>query len=260
MISPSARSASASFQRGMIMDNVQPAAETAAQPAIIERSAGGEGALTPMQAARSLADTRFKDQAAQRRNDDEQAGEARQDATAQQESTDGEKPDADTARANGPGETPADDAEAGLPPIEPPRSWTKDDKELFKGLPRATQERLAERERSRERDFLRRQTEDAEKLKGLTAKEQQAEQVRLQYEGKLNSVVEMLEKEQLREFPDIRSQADLDKMVADMVRLANPSSPDADPFEALRLQGRLAGWNAHQQKLQAAHHELQQAE
>ena|SRR6516225_6438696 len=34
-----------------------------------------------------------------------------------------------------------------LSPIEPPRSWTKEDKELFTGLPRATQERLAERTR-----------------------------------------------------------------------------------------------------------------
>ncbi|RPH48961.1 MAG: hypothetical protein EHM84_06765, partial [Lysobacterales bacterium] len=44
----------------------------------------------------------------------------------------------------------ADPATAELPPIEPPRSWTKEDKELFTSLPRATQERIAERERSRE--------------------------------------------------------------------------------------------------------------
>jgi hypothetical protein len=50
--------------------------------------------------------------------------------------------------------------------IEPPRSWTKEDKDLFASLPRATQERLAEREWLRESDFLRRQNEAAEKLKG----------------------------------------------------------------------------------------------
>jgi hypothetical protein len=38
-----------------------------------------------------------------------------------------------------------DPGAAELSPIEPPRSWTKEDKELFTGLPRATQERLAER-------------------------------------------------------------------------------------------------------------------
>jgi hypothetical protein len=64
------------------------------------------------------------------------------------------------------------------PSIEPSRSWTKEDKELFASLPRATQERLAERERSREGDFLRRQNESAEKLKGLSAREQAVELAR----------------------------------------------------------------------------------
>jgi hypothetical protein len=86
------------------------------------------------------------------------------------------RPDAD---AQDPGErTEGADRQEELAPIEPPRSWTKEDKELFTGLPRAIQERLAERERSREGDFLRRQNEAAEKLKGLTAKEQAVEQAR----------------------------------------------------------------------------------
>lgn len=222
------------------MDNVQPPAETAAQPAIIERSAGGEGALTPMQAARSLADTRSKDQAAQRRNDDEQPGEARQDATAQQESADGKQPDADTARANGPGETPADDAEAGLPPIEPPRSWTKEDKTLFKDLPRATQERLAERERSREGDFLRRQNEAAEKTKALSAKEQAAEQVRAHYEGALPMLLQALQEQQAGEFADIKSVADIEK-------LAREDWP------------RYVQWDAQQKKIAAVAQQAQLA-
>src|SRR5262249_53107890 len=71
------------------------------------------------------------------------------------------------------GETPSADPDA-RPPIEPPRSWTKDDKELFKSLPRETQERIAERERLRESDFLRRQNESADKLKALAAREQAA--------------------------------------------------------------------------------------
>src|SRR6266576_3226668 len=58
---------------------------------------------------------------------------------------------------------PAHPRESGeAPSIEPSRSWTKEDKELCASLPRATQERLAERERSREGDFLRRQNESAE--------------------------------------------------------------------------------------------------
>jgi hypothetical protein len=87
-----------------------------------------------------------------------------------------------------PGETESADPaaesrpEAGtdLPPIEPPRSWTKEDKELFTSLPRATQERIAERERSREGDFNRRQQEAAEKSKALEAERSKAEQARQQ--------------------------------------------------------------------------------
>jgi hypothetical protein len=44
---------------------------------------------------------------------------------------------------------PADE----LPPIEPPRSWTKDEKERFQSLPRETQAYLAEREQERDREF-----------------------------------------------------------------------------------------------------------
>ena len=85
--------------------------------------------------------------------------------------------DAAPVDAQDPGErTEGADRQQEPAPIEPPRSWTKEDKELFTSLPRATQERIAERERSRESDFLRRQNEAAEKLKGLTAKEQAVEQ------------------------------------------------------------------------------------
>jgi hypothetical protein len=51
--------------------------------------------------------------------------------------------------------TAADPAET--PSIEPPRSWSKEDKELFNTLPPETQQRVAERERARESDFLKRQ-------------------------------------------------------------------------------------------------------
>jgi hypothetical protein len=53
------------------------------------------------------------------------------------------------------GETAGADP-ATLPPIEPLRSSTKDDKTLWKDLPRAAQARPAERERSRDSDLLRR--------------------------------------------------------------------------------------------------------
>src|SRR5207302_740761 len=93
-----------------------------------------------------------------------------------------------------------------------PRSWTKEDKEVFTSLPRQTQERLVDRERSRETDFLRRQNEAAEKLKGLTAKEQAVEQARQQYEAALPQLLQNLQSQQAGEFADIRSMADVERL------------------------------------------------
>src|SRR5688572_21625078 len=46
-----------------------------------------------------------------------------------------------------PGETEAIDPAPQEPPIEPPRSWTADDKDAFRALPRETQLRISEREK-----------------------------------------------------------------------------------------------------------------
>jgi len=131
------------------------------------------------------------------------------------ESTAGSDPTNDAAPvdAQDPGErTEGADRQQEPAPIEPPRSWTKEDKELFTGLPRATQERLAERERSREGDFLRRQNEAAEKLKGLTAKEQAVEQARQAYEAALPQLLQTLQQQQAGEFADIKSMADVERL------------------------------------------------
>jgi hypothetical protein len=132
------------------------------------------------------------------------------DDAAPVDSKDGrERPDA----TQDPGErTESADPAQDAPPIEPPRSWTKEDKELFAGLPRATQERLAERERSRESDFLRRQNEAAEKLKGLSAKEQAVEQARQHYEAALPQLLATLQSQQAGEFADIKSMADVERL------------------------------------------------
>jgi hypothetical protein len=111
------------------------------------------------------------------------------------------------------GETQSADQEVEkFPPIEAPRSWTKEDKELFTSLPRETQERLVDRERSRETDFLRRQNEAAEKLKGLTAKEQAVEQARQQYESALPQLLGNLQGQQAGEFADVKTMADVERL------------------------------------------------
>jgi len=107
---------------------------------------------------------------------------------------------------------PRSEAGTGPASIEPPRSWTKEDKELFASLPRATQERLAERERLREGDFLRRQNEAVEKLKGLNAKEQAVEQARQTYEAALPQLLQTLQQQQAGEFADIKTMADVERL------------------------------------------------
>lgn len=130
-----------------------------------------------------------------------------------------------------PGENVEADPAEELPPIEPPRSWSKEDKELFASLPRETQERVFERERSRESDFLRRQNEAAEKSKALEAKEQAAEQARQQYEQAAQNALNILQSQQAAEFADIKTDADVIKLATD------------DPF-------RFAQWQARQYAIQ----------
>lgn len=136
-----------------------------------------------------------------------------------------------------PGETAQDDP-AELPPIDPPRSWSKEDKELFASLPRETQERVSERERSRESDFLRRQNEATDKSKALEAKEQAAEQARQRYEAAAENALQVLQHQTAAEFNDIKSMDDVRKLA------------ETDPF-------RFAQFQARQMQLQAQAQEVE---
>jgi hypothetical protein len=127
------------------------------------------------------------------------------------------------------------------PPIAPPRSWTKAEKERFATLPRETQEYLAERETERDREVRRSQNESAEKLKGLTAKEQAAEQARQQYEAALPQLLQTLQSSQQGEFADIRT-------IADVENLARTDWP------------RYLQWDVSQKKLAAVQEQMQQAQ
>jgi len=169
---------------------------------------GGNENMSVTQAARALAQARHKPK------EQSEGGEQRQEATqpTEPEST-SQEDDAAAAETQPPGETESADP-AEVPPIEPPRSWTKEDKELFAGLPRETQERLAERERSRDTDFSRRQNEAADKLKGLTAKEQAVEQARQQYESALPILLQNLQAAHAGEFADVKTMQDLQNMAA----------------------------------------------
>lgn len=208
-------------------------AEVGGQEAIVERVAGGDGALSLRDAANSLLDTRRKANSEAQQAQPEGATQAEQESTPEGD---------DTAQETGPGETQAADAEAEtLPPVEPPRSWTKEDKELWKGLPRDTQERLADRERSRDREFSTRLNEAAEKSKGLTAKEQAAEQVRAQYEQALPMLLQSIQQTHAGQFADI-------KTIDDVERLAAEDWP------------RYVQWDASQKKIAAVQQQTQEAQ
>lgn len=128
-----------------------------------------------------------------------------------------------------------------LPPIERPRSWTKDVDDDWKALPRTVQEKIASREQEREVAIRRSQNEAADKLKGLTAKEQEVENARQQYEAKLPALLQALHDAQADTFSDIKTMDDVKRMAAE------------DPFRKIQ-------WDTHQQALQAVAWEAQQAE
>lgn len=128
---------------------------------------------------------------------------------------------------------PADE----LPPIEPPRSWKAEEKERFKSLPRETQAYLAERETERDRAIRQSQNEAAEKLKGLTAKEQAVEQARQQYEAALPQLLQTLQSQQAGEFSDV-------KTINDVERLAREDWP------------RYLQWDVAQKKIAAVQQEM----
>ena len=134
-------------------------------------------------------------------------------------------------------QTETTEPEADLPPIEPPRSWTKEEKAEFATYPREAQEKIARREQDREAALRRGQNETADKLKGLTAREQQLEQARQQYETALPVLLQTLQQQQQGEFADIKTMADVEK-------LAREDWP------------RYALWDAQQKKIAAVTQEV----
>jgi len=126
---------------------------------------------------------------------------------------------------------------ADLPPIEPPRSWTKEEKEEFKSYPREAQEKISKAATRYESEFRRSQNEIAETRKAVEAEREAAEKARKEYEAKLPTLMQTLQ--EAGPFSDIRSMADVEKLQQE------------DPF-------RFQAFQLHQWKLQAA--QAEQAE
>jgi hypothetical protein len=139
-------------------DTTQGADAAPAQYNIVSLPDSAGENLSISKAARALQSVRWKDvkdaaagPAAPPREGGEEAAADPTETESPAQADDGASQEAAT-----PAETTESQAEPAeqLPPIEPPRSWTKDEKERFQTLPRETQAYLAEREQERDREIL----------------------------------------------------------------------------------------------------------
>ena len=191
--------------------------------------AGAPAELTPNQAAKALAELRWK------RNQSPAEGAVEATADPELSGEDNAAP-AEQAHGEDQGADPAAE-----PPIARPKSWTEAEDAEWQATPRALQQKIVARELERDTALRRTQNEAAEKLKGLTAKEQQTEQARQSYEARQAAYTQALETALQSDFGDIRSLDDVRNLQAN------------DPF-------RFQAWQVRQMELSAAQAEKQQVE
>jgi hypothetical protein len=168
-----------------------------------------------------------------------EAESADEPATAEPESP-AQAEDADQETDPGETQTQADDPAEELPPIEPPRSWTKEEKEAFAKWPREAQESTARVASAREAEFRRSQNEIAEQKKVFEAKLSKIDEVVAGYKVQDDAY----EKETLEKFPNIKSQDDLDFLTNEMLRASN----EGDTARSSQIQAYLSAFQMHNQK------------
>jgi len=134
------------------------------------------------------------------------------------------------------GETEAIDP-AQEPPIDPPKSWSKQDRELWAKLDRDVQQRLLARDSDDTTAVRKAQQDAAEHRKAAEAERQKANEARQEYESKATATLRLLMAEQARDFPEVKSQEDITKLAND------------DPF-------RFVQWQARQEHLRGLQTEL----
>lgn len=198
-----------------------------------EPAATSQPQMSVSEAARALASARYAKPAAETM----EAVTAPDKAAPAQEST------AQAEDAAPPQEAPGETQEAEpaeLPPIERPRSWTKEVDEPWQSLPRTLQEIVAQREQEREAETRRSQNEAAEARKAHEAKMAEAEQARQKYETTLPVVLEMAKQQFLSDFPDVRGPQDVDRLIRE------------EPQRYLLLQNRLQQMDGMQRQIMDA--------
>jgi hypothetical protein len=204
--------------------------ESAPAPAPASAPANEAVSLSPHEAARALSQRRWE-------KAKQSAAPAEPAPSAPAVETPELAHEADTAPETDPGET---DLQAPEPqeiaPIEPPRSWTKEEKAEFATYPREAQEKIARREQEREKAIRSSQNEAAEIRKAVEAERAKVEQARQQYEQTLPALMQTLQAAQAGQFADIQTAADVQKLAAE------------DPFRYIQ-------WTAHREQVSALQNE-----
>ena len=113
------------------------------------------------------------------------------------------------------GKTEQADDPADEPPLDPPRSWTKEDKSIFATLPRESQQRLVEIDRARELEVRRGQNEVAEQRKAAEAAAKAAEEQRQRYEAEVPNLLASIQRYAANEFADIKTQDDARRLAVE---------------------------------------------
>lgn len=113
------------------------------------------------------------------------------------------------------GKTEQADEPADAPPLDPPRSWTKEDKAIFASLPRESQQRLVEIDRARELEVRRGQNEVAEQRKAAEAAAKAADEQRQRYEAEVPNLLASIQRYAATEFADIKSPDDVRTLARD---------------------------------------------
>lgn len=144
--------------------------------------------------------------------------------------------------SEGPGETQGDDP-ADLPPIDRPRSWSKDDDDDWNALPRARQEKIAANERAREAEINRRINEAAEARKAAEAELAKATETSKALAAELPKLEAAAEKWFGDQYPEFKTYDD----VVNMARQAEALS-QTDPFTSQAMIARITAWREHQQQ------------
>jgi len=132
------------------------------------------------------------------------------------------------------------------PPLDLPRSWSKDRAEHWAKLDRETQQFLLDHDSKASAEVRRAQNEAAERIKSIDAERQAYEQARQQYESRLPQLLDRIQDEYHREFPDGVTDEQLARM------------PVEDPINYLKYLSIQQRWQATQAEQAQAQQQRQQ--